>query len=60
MSHKNKPQENDTESVKKFKSSCANFIKMFSEEKSDSIKLKYLPGLTKLAEKLKIPPEKIV
>ena len=60
MSHKNKPQENDTESVKKFKSSCTNFIKMFSEEKSDSIKLKYLPGLTKLAEKLKIPPEKIV
>ena len=60
MSHKNKPQENDSESVKKFKTNCTNFIKMFSEEKSDSIKLKYLPGLTKLAEKLKIPPEKIV
>ena len=60
MSAGNQTQLNDNESTKKFKSSCISFINMLNEAKSDSIKLKYLPGLTKLAEKLKLSKETIV
>ena len=60
MSDKNKIPQNDNESIKKFKSSCTNFIKMLAEEKSDSIKLSYLSGLTKSVQKLSISPEIIV
>jgi hypothetical protein len=57
MSDKKQTQIKENESTKKFKSSCISFINMLNEAKSDSIKLKYLPGLTKLAEKLKLSGE---
>ena len=60
MSDKNKITSNENENTKKFKSSCINFIKMLAEEKSDSIRLNYLSGLTKMVQKLSIPPEKTV
>ena len=60
MSDNNKNKAIDNDSLKKFKSSCLNFIKMFSEEKSDSIKISYLSGLIKLVQRLNIPPETIV
>ena len=57
MSDKSNTKTNDSEALKKFKSSCSNFIKMLAEEKSDSIKINYLLGLTKLSQKLNLPPE---
>lgn len=60
MSDKSNIKANDSEALKKFKSSCTNFIKMLAEEKSDSIKINYLSGLTKLSQKLNLPPEIIV
>jgi len=53
-------KSNDSEALKKFKSSCTNFMKMLAEEKSDSIKINYLLGLTKLSQKLNLSPEIIV
>ena len=60
MSDKNKNPQLDNENIKKFKSSCTNFIKMLAEEKSDSIKLSYLSGLTKNIQKSSISPDIIV
>ena len=61
MSDKNKNQVNNNyENIKKFKSNCTNFIKMLSEEKSESIKINYLSTLLKLPQKLKITSEDTV
>ena len=53
------PAKNN-ENIKKFKSTCTNFIKMLTEEKSDSIKINYLSSLLKLPQKLNITPEDTV
>lgn len=55
-----KVEENENENTKKYRTACVNFIKMLAEEKSDSIKLNYFSGLTKMPEKLGLSPEKTV
>ena len=57
----NKSQiNNNNESIKKFRTTCSNFIRMLDGEKSESIKLNYFPGITKMSQNLGISPENTV
>ena len=60
MSKINKVSEDENNNIKKYKSACTNFIKMLAEEKTDSIRISYFSGLTKMPEKLGLSPEKTV
>ena len=60
MSEKQKTSPNLPELIKKFESSCKNFINMSNIEKSDSIKLNYFSALEKSALNWKIPPKSVV
>ena len=60
MSIKQNSAPNLPELIKKFESSCRNFISMSNIEKSDSMKLNYFSALEKSASNWKIPPKTIV
>lgn len=51
---------NEEETIKLIEKNCTNFVKMYKEEKSESIQINYWIGLENLIKKSKISEDKIV
>ena len=51
---------NEEETIKLIEKNCTNFVKMYKEEKSESIQINYWIGLENLIKKTKISEDKIV